>query len=484
MTYVSTRDPERKEYTYSDVLLEGLAPDGGLFVPTEIPTFSIEALRELSQLTYEELFVAIRSRFIGDDISLSQQLHMATHAYGLRKFPARSAYAVTPVQQIDRVRYIQDLSGGPTAAFKDMALQAVGQDMQYVLARDGRTLDILGATSGDTGSAAGEAVIGNSALRLFMLSPQHGPTEFQQAQMALQTVHDNVHHIHYPGTFDDCQAMVKQINADPEFTDLGAMNSINWARIASQIPYYFSGYFQTVGERVGEEVDFVVPTGNFGNVLAGYIAKQMGLPIRNLIVATNENSVLVPLIMNGDYTVPPEVLMTSSPSMDIAVASNYERLFYWLSENDPGLTSEYMAALKMNGTVKLNDYGMKQDAIKSAGFWAGTSTHADRLRRIAELGTQQGGLLIDPHTADAVQVSTAYPRLDMDDEQGRDQVKIVCLSTAKPVKFEATIREALGYVPERTDERFIGLEARAKQAGGFVLLTSMDAVKSYIRSHR
>lgn len=487
MQYVSTRDSSRKKSSYSKVLLDGISADGGLYVPAVIPAFTDEEIVNLSNLTtYEDLFVAVRGRFIGEDMTLSTQIACAKKAFASEKFPYRKAAVVTPLKQIDSSRFIQDLSGGPTAAFKDMALQAIGQDMQAVLSRTNRRLDILGATSGDTGSAAGEAVIGNAALQLFMLSPTKGPTKFQQAQMALQTKYNNVHHIQFPGTFDDCQEIVKHLSTRHEFSSLGAMNSINWSRIASQVPYYFSGYFQAVGSAVGEEVDFVVPTGNFGNVLAGYVAKQMGLPIRTLVIATNENSVLVPLVNEGRYERPDVVHQTSSPSMDISVASNYERLFYWLSGNDAKTTTNYMQRFRETGEVNLGDFSVANDALRIAGFWAGSSSHKARLKWIHELatsGSDASRLLIDPHTADAVEVSEQYIQSVRKNDYG-NTTKVIILSTAKPVKFESTVKEALGYIPDRDDRRFVGIEDRARQSGGLVVCQTLDAVADYIRRNR
>lgn len=479
MKYVSTRDPERKELSYSEVLLEGLAPDGGLFVPTTIPRVRTEELRYLDSLSYTDLFVAIRGLFIGPDLPKIVQEALVERAYTQSKFPNSTRETIVPLFQAGESLYIQDLSDGPTAAFKDQALQAVGQDMQHVLASGSRSLDILGATSGDTGSAAGASLIGNRAMQLFMLSPVHGPTRFQQAQMAVQSEAGNVHHIHIDSDFTFCQDMVKEIVQDPEFADLGAMNSINWARVASQIPYYFSGYLQAVNGNYGEQVDFVVPTGNFGNVLAGYIAKRMGLPIRNLVVATNENNVLAELINRGEYAIPDSVVETTSPSMDIRVASNYERLFYWLTEGSAPITTEYMEAVRHNKRALLADFGVRNAELLSQGFRVRTSSHADRIGAIQRVYAETSRV-IDPHTADAVTAAYDY----MSYHRPEERLKVICLSTARPVKFEDTTKEALGFVPERTDSRFIGIEERAREVGGFALLEDIEQVKAFIRAHR
>lgn len=467
--YISTRDLESQPLIYSDVLLQGLAPDKGLYVPRELPHLSYDALRYLDNMAYPELFAFVKGMFIGDDIGSDDQGDLAWNAYGGDKF---SDPEITPLREVGGLNfYIQELSLGPTAAFKDMALQPLGQDMQHVLAKRGERLTLLGATSGDTGSSAEAAVKGLGSLSLFMLSPEEGMSDFQKAQMGILSG-DNIFNISIPGRFDDCQDIVKAIKQDPEFAGLGAVNSINWGRIASQVPYYVAGYLQAVEGRVGEKVDFVVPTGNFGNVLAGYIAREMGVPIDRLIVATNENNVVHQLIQTGHYDRPAQAKITSSPSMDITVASNYERLVFDLFNGDAEKTRAYMQQFEQTGSVAFSDFGLPNFILEDLGFDSGTSTERDRLNSI-EWAYKHGGGVIDPHTADAITVGR---------RKQFGNKPIVCMSTALPVKFEPTIRKALGFVPER-EERFKRIEEQA--AGGFTLLANdVEVVKDFIRQNR
>lgn len=467
--YTSTRDVTEQKLTYSDVLLQGLAPDRGLYVPTDYPKIDHAALRRLTGVPYIELFTYVKSLFVGDSIDANTQVRLAQAAYGLEKFPHTANGIVTPVHEISSGLYVQQLSLGPTAAFKDMALQPLGQDMQYVLAQRGESLTILGATSGDTGSAAEAAFKGLPGIRLFMLSPEEGMSDFQKAQMGSLTG-DNIFNISIPGRFDDCQDLVKAIKQDPAFAHLGAVNSINWGRVASQVPYYIAGYLQIVGEHIGREVDFVVPTGNFGNVLAGYVARAMGVPIRRLIVATNENDVLNTLIQTGEYSRSPKAHVTSSPSMDITVASNYERLAFDIFNRDPVKTAAYMGQFETTGSVRFTEFGLPDDTLLQAGFDSGTSTAIDRIESI-RWTYRESGMVIDPHTADGITVA----------RRKNDGTPMVCMSTALPVKFEATIEQALGFIPPR-EERFVGLGGRATK--GFVLIDNDAAkLKTFIAQH-
>ncbi|MCA9332622.1 threonine synthase [Candidatus Saccharibacteria bacterium] len=466
---ISTRDPERIEYGYSDALLQGLAPDGGLYVPGAYPTVDEESLRAMSGLDYVDLFTRIKSLYV-DDIPSETQAQLASAAYSKEKFPVPDGNIV-PLTQVDRNFFIQNLSLGPTAAFKDMALQPLGQDMNHALSEREQSLMLLGATSGDTGSAAEAAIKGLGRAGLVMLSPENGMSDFQSAQMS-ELTGGNILNLSVRGNFDACQALVKAIKSDAEFADLGAVNSINWGRIASQIPYYFSGYLHAVDGLIGRPVDFVVPTGNFGNILAGYIAREMGLPIRRLIVATNENSVLNNLIQDGKYQKTPAQI-TTSPSMDISEASNYERLLFDIFEGDALKVRDYMQMFKNTGTVRFEDFDLPYYTLREMGFDSGVSHAATRLESIRWVHAKRG-IVIDPHTADAVTVAS---------RKADEDVPIVCMSTALPVKFESTIESALGFVPEREDPRFIGIEER--EQGGFVVVDDdIDEVKEKIRSFR
>ena len=365
--------------------------------------------------------------------------------------------------------FLQALSNGPTLAFKDIAMQLLGQLFEYELARRGETLNILGATSGDTGSAAEYAMRGKRGIRVFMLSPHGRMSPFQQAQMfSLQD--PNIHNIAIEGVFDDCQDIVKAVSADREFKQrwrIGTVNSINWARLLAQVVYYFAGYFKATRDD-GEPVDFSVPSGNFGNVCAGHVARSMGLPIGRLVVATNENDVLDEFFRTGRYRVRgrAETHETSSPSMDIGKASNFERFVFDLVGRDPRRT----AAL-FDGAIR-DDGGFELTAAEFArigdfGFTSGSSRHADRLATLRDTW-QRFHTMIDPHTADALKVAR---------ERRREGVTMLVMETALPAKFAQTIREALGREPERP-AALAGIEDLPRRCQ--VMAVDAQAVKRYI----
>lgn len=478
--YVSTRDPKQKPYDYNFVLMQGLAPDRGLYVPNNWPKLSEQDFTTMWNLPYIDTLVRVNGLFVGDSIPKEEQLAMANLAFSSEKFPEAIKGNIVPLTEIENGLFVQDLSGGPTAAFKDMALQLLGQHMKHVLGSSGDTLTLLGATSGDTGSAAEAALKGLLGMALIMLSPEKGMTEFQKAQMA-QLSGDNIFNISVRGDFDAAQKMVKDLKEDPEFADLGAVNSINWARVAAQAAYYISGYIQAIemsGAKFGDPVDFVVPTGNFGNVFAGRIAKKLGVPIRNLVVATNENNVLHELIQTGTYRKRGNrAIETTSPSMDITNASNYEReLALDIFPDDPKSVRSYMETFEQTGRVALSEFHLADDTLRKHGFDSGTSTHADRLESIRWTHTKRG-IFIDPHTADGITVARqrrfANPT---------DRTPVVCMSTARPVKFEETMREALGFAPERP-RRFVGIE---KHLFEFATIDAGDlsALAQHVRDHQ
>ena len=471
MSLISTRDATGEQYSYTDALLQGLAPDGGLYVPDAYPTVSTEELIALKGAPYGAIVKLIKEKLVGDTIDSGTLERLIAAAYTNEKFPEVENEQYTPVRRVKDNLYIQNLSLGPTAAFKDMAMQQLGQEMNYELNRRDEELVILGATSGDTGSAAEAALKGLERVKLFMLSPEEGMSPFQKGQMGSLSG-DNIFNISIQGRFDDCQDLVKAIKQEAEFAHLGAVNSINWGRISSQIPYYFSGYLQTAAQ-VGDLVDFVVPSGNFGNVLAGYYAKQMGLPIRHLIVATNENDVLHTLFETGVYTLSP-TQVTSSPSMDISKASNYERLAFDVLGRDPEALASYMKIFNETGTVDIKQYGADHSAFSTLGFKSGHSHHALRLETITSL-YEATGQAVDPHTADGVAVARQH--YDVSEE-----IPMVCMETALPVKFEATLTEALGATLERP-ERFVGMEEYATGEKFMLLPISQSQLESYIRSH-
>jgi len=452
LRYVSTRgggEPQR----FSDILLEGLAPDGGLYVPERYPKADLAAWRGLG---YAQLANAVLAPYM-DDVAGLEALIARTYT--------RAAFGsddIVPVKTLEPGLHLLGLSQGPTLAFKDLALQLLGGLFEQVLRARGRTLNILGATSGDTGSAAEHALRGRERLAVFMLSPYGRMSAFQAAQMyALQDA--NIHNLAVRGTFDDCQDLVKQVNADAAFKTrwrIGAVNSINWARVAAQVVYYFWGYFRAT-QSDAQRVAFAVPSGNFGNILAGYVAREMGLPIERLILATNENDVLDEFFRTGRYRVRRAAQATSSPSMDISKASNFERYVFDLAGRDGARVRALWAQLEQAGEFRLPP---------GPGFASGLSTHADRLATIRMVQTRYG-VTIDPHTADGVKVGLA---------ERPPGVPLVCMETALPAKFAATIREALGREPERPQ----GFESLEKLPQRFELIEPRAAqVRRAIEAH-
>ncbi len=459
MRYVSTRGgtgPQR----FSDILLEGLAPDGGLFVPERFPRADLAAWRGLP---YAELAFEILKLFV-DDIPDLKELVQRT--YSAEIFASEE---ITPLTTLEPGLHILGLSNGPTLAFKDLALQLLGNLFEYELGRRGARLNILGATSGDTGSAGEHALRGKRNIRVFMLSPAGRMTPFQAAQMySLQD--ENIHNLAVEGVFDDCQDIVKAVAADAAFKArhrIGTVNSINWARVAAQVVYYFKGYFAATRSDA-EQVSFAVPSGNFGNIYAGHVAREMGLPVRRLILATNENDVLDEFFRSGRYRVrkAAEVQATSSPSMDISKASNFERYVYDLVGRDAARVRALWRELEAAGAFDLSGSAWFRN-VPETGFVSGKSVHADRLATI-RLVWEKYGVMVDPHTADGIKVGL---------ERREPGVPLVCLETAQPAKFAETIREALGREPARP-EAFRGLEKLPQR---FELVPAdAEAVKRYI----
>ena len=460
MRYVSTRGagaPKR----FSEILLEGLAADGGLYVPETFPKADLAAWRGLA---YPELALRVLSCFIDDMPELETLVRRAYHP---RVFGGEE---VTPLKTLEPGLHLLCLSNGPTLAFKDIALQLLGELFESALERESSTLNILGATSGDTGSAAEYAMRGKRAIRVFMLSPHKRMSAFQSAQMyALQDA--NIHNLAVKGVFDDCQDMVKTVNADAAFKArhrIGAVNSINWARVAAQVVYYFKGYFAAT-KSDDESVSFAVPSGNFGNIYAGYVARAMGLPIKRLILASNENEVLHEFFRTGRYRVRREVQHTTSPSMDISKASNFERYVYDLTGREAARVRDLWRRLDAEGEFDIS-HSPYWPRVAQSGFVSGKSAHADRISTIRNV-YQRYNAIIDPHTADGVKVGLAYR------EPG---VALICLETAQPVKFAKTIRDALGRDPERPAE-FLNLERLPQRYK--LIEPDAAAVKRYIAAH-
>lgn len=453
MRYYSTRDSSGGPgLPFCDILLAGLAPDGGLYLPASYPRIDAARLRAWRRLLADEGYAGLAAAVLAlyiDDIPTEDLAGICRRAYSAETF---GSDAVVGLSDLGDGVLLGHLSSGPTAAFKDMAMQLLGELFAYELTRRDETLTILGATSGDTGSAAEYAMLGKDRLKVFMLTPAGRMSPFQQAQM-FSLDDPRVINIAVDGVFDDCQDLVKAVNADLTFKAqhrIGAVNSINWARLMAQVVYYIALWLQAT-TRDDERVTFAVPSGNFGNICAGHIAREMGLPIEELVLATNENNVLAEFFDTGMYRVRgrSETHETSSPSMDISKASNFERfVFDLLGRDGAAVRNLFAEQLPLMAEFDLSGSDAFAHLRERFGFVAGTSTHADRLATIAA-EHERSGVVIDPHTADAVGVARAL---------ASDLVRpIIALETALPVKFSATIVAALGTDVPRP-ERFVGIE--------------------------
>ncbi len=476
MLYLSTRGhPDRKHFC--EILLEGLAPDGGLYLPERYPQVDAAALARWRGVFnggapggYAALAFEILSLYI-DDIPAADLRALCDKTYTEAVY---GTAAIVPLKPLEEGFYLEALSNGPTLAFKDMAMQLLGHLFEYELARRGEELNILGATSGDTGSAAEYAMRGKKGVRVFMLSPHGRMSPFQQAQM-FSLMDENIHNIAVEGVFDDCQDIVKNVSNDLDFKrkyKIGTVNSINWARLLAQVVYYFAGYFQATGGN-DQRVSFTVPSGNFGNICAGHVARQMGLPIERLVAATNENDVLDEFFRTGTYRVrgSSDTFETSSPSMDISKASNFERFVFDLLGRDGARTKNlFDDELRLHGRFELGTDPLFAQAATRYGFASGKSTHANRLATIKDT-FEHFDVMIDTHTADGVKVAR---------ELRRPGETMVVLETALPIKFADTIREALGRDPHRPAQ-FDGIEALPKRVR--VMQADTVAVKRYVIDH-
>ena len=463
MLYLSTRgDPGRRHFC--EILLEGLAPDGGLYLPEHYPQVD-EATLSTWRATYSDhgyaaLAFEVLSLYI-DDIPAADLKALCDKTYTEAVFGTKD---IVPLKELEDHFYLEALSNGPTLAFKDMAMQLLGNLFEYELARRGETLNILGATSGDTGSAAEYAMRGKKGVRVFMTSPAGRMSPFQQAQM-FSLMDENIHNIAIEGVFDDCQDIVKAVSNDLDFKrryKIGTVNSINWARLLAQVVYYFAGYFQATRSN-SETVSFTVPSGNFGNICAGHVARMMGLPVTTLVAATNENDVLDEFFRTGVYRVrgSADTFETSSPSMDISKASNFERfVFDLLGRDGARIKSLFGDALTRDGRFDLSADPCFKDAATRYGFVSGKSLHADRLATIRDTW-KRFAVMIDTHTADGVKVAR---------EHLKPGEPMIVLETALPIKFAETIVEALGIEPDRP-ARFDDIEALPKR----VRLMAADA---------
>ena len=432
MRYVSTRG-DAPELGFSDVLLAGLASDGGLYVPEHWPTLEQPA----EARTYAERAAEVMLPFVEPDIDEATLTKLCNDAYATFRHPA-----VVPLVQIDHRQWVLELFHGPTLAFKDVALQLVGRMFDHILAQRGERVTIVGATSGDTGSAAINAVAGCEHIDIVILYPLGRTSDVQRRQMT--TVDQpNAHAVAVDGTFDDCQDLVKAMFNDADFrcrNNLSAVNSINWARVMAQVVYYV-----TASETFAEPVTFSVPTGNFGNVLAGWIAREMGAPIRDFIVASNTNDILTRFINDGEMTAR-EVVPTFSPSMDIQVSSNFERLLFEMNGRDGGMTAEQLMRFRSSGRLAVEP---DQRAAYVTGHFRAAAF--DDEATLAEIARVHGatGMLLDPHSATGTAAAAQFGSVEPN--------TIISLATADPAKFPDAVEQATGVrvgLPEHLADLF------------------------------
>jgi len=467
MRYISTRG-DMPPKAFSEVLLSGLASDGGLVMPEVYPKISPVELETWRGLSYSDLAFEILSSFT-DDIPAANLRGIIERTYTPKIFHSKE---IVPLKTLEPGLHILGLSNGPTLAFKDIAMQLLGNLFECVLARTGAELNILGATSGDTGSSAEYAMRGKDRIRVFMLSPQGKMTRFQTAQMfSLQEL--NIFNIAIRGVFDDCQDIVKTVSNDSLFKKkyhIGTVNSINWARIAAQIVYYFKGYFAATHSNT-QQVSFSVPSGNFGNICAGHVAFMMGLPIRRLILATNENDVLNEFFLTGCYRprTTAETQHTSSPSMDISKASNFERFIFDLTGRDAAKVRELWQAVDSGRAIDIAGTPL-WEKIRRSHITSGTSNHEARMSTIRKI-YEKYGVLVDTHTADGLKVGLEYREKD---------VPLICLETALPAKFSESIVEAIGHEPNRP----AGYENLENLPQRYVVMNAdVVAIKTFIAEH-
>ena len=460
MKYCSTRG-KVQGLSFSEAVMMGLADDGGLLLPEEIPVLSKDELQQLSHLPYPELAFQIISRF-ATDIPAADLKDLIDRSYANFEHPQ-----ITPLVKQDDL-YILELFHGPTFAFKDVALQFLGNLFEYLLRNSGQRMNIIGATSGDTGSAAIYGVRGKENINIFILHPKGRVSQIQELQMT--TVTDkNVFNLAIEGTFDDAQSIVKEIFGDLEFKEqhaLGAVNSINWARVLAQVVYYFYACFQVSKETGAEQIDVSVPTGNFGDIFAGYIAKQMGAPINRLILATNSNNILSRCVNSGDYSMA-DVHHSLSPSMDIQIASNFERYLYYLLDCNAEKVVQAMDGFNQNGNL---DFSEEQKQKLKLDF-ASASIDDDETLATISYFYKKAGYILDPHTAVGIAVGKKIRNPDY---------PLVCLATAHPAKFGDAVKKATGIDPD-LPAAFIGLSSRERKV--VTLSADKEQIKNYISAN-
>ncbi|MCB5202970.1 threonine synthase [Neorhizobium sp. T786] len=457
MEYISTRG-EAPALGFRDALMAGLARDGGLYVPREWPTLTKREIRALRGKPYQEVAFEILRRFTGDEIPADSLRSMIDEAYATFRHPA-----VAPLVQTGPNDFILELFHGSTLAFKDVAMQLLARLMDYVLAERGEHATIVGATSGDTGGAAIDAFAGRDRTDIFIFFPKGKVSAVQQRQMTTSTA-SNVHAVAVEGNFDDCQNLVKEMFNDATFRDrvkLSGVNSINWARIMAQVVYYFTAAVSLGGP--DRKISFTVPTGNFGDIFAGYVAKRMGLPIERLVIATNDNDILARTLKTGRYEMR-EVKATTSPSMDIQISSNFERLLFETHGRDASFVRAAMSGLKQSGAFEIQADVLK--AIRRE-FRAGRATEKQVAATIRET-LSETGYLLDPHTATGVFVAK---------KNAKSTSPMVTLATAHPAKFPASVKSACGIEPAlpswladlmTREERFDILPAELKAVENFI----------------
>ena len=461
MDYISTRG-NAPVLDFEGATLAGLASDGGLYVPAEWPRFSESEIAGMAGLPYAELAARVMAPFVGTSLTYERLLELTTQAYG--RFAHK---AVTPMVQLDEQHWVLELFHGPTLAFKDVALQLLGLFFEEFLSRSERNLTIVGATSGDTGSAAIDAVAGRAKVDVFMLHPEGRVSDVQRRQMTT-VLAPNVHNIAINGSFDDAQAMVKRMFNDKDMTDrfaIGAVNSINWARLMAQVVYYFAAAVQLGAPQ--RKVAFSVPTGNFGDVFAGYVAAKMGLPIEKLIVATNVNDILHRALSSGDYS-QGTVTPTAAPSMDIQVSSNFERLLFDLGGRDGAAMAAQMKGFEADKAMQLSN-AQREGA---AALFQSARTDADEMASTIRWAWENCGELIDPHTACGLFAARTA---------GIDAaVPVVTLATAHPAKFPEAVERSTGHrpsLPARVGDLFDREEKCVKLPGDY------DAIAAFVAEH-
>ena len=460
MQYLSTRG-QVKDLTFKEAIMMGLADDGGLLLPAHIPLIPPDELDGLIDLSYPDLAFNILQRFI-DDIPASRLRDLIQRSYATFSVPE-----VTPVIKKGNL-YILELFHGPTLAFKDVALQFLGNLFELILAERKERMNIVGATSGDTGSAAIYGVRGKENINIFILHPHGRVSPIQEKQMTT-VLDNNVYNLAIRGSFDDGQRIVKEIFNDLDFKNehaLGAVNSINWARVLAQVVYYFYAWGQVRKSNNCNDVYFSVPTGNFGDIFAGFIAKEMGLPIRRLILATNANNILTRFVRDGDYSIG-DVVQTWSPSMDIQIASNFERYLYYLHNGDTTAVCNAMETFRQNGRL---DFTAQQRARIADDFLACSVSNEETLATIRDF-YQSTGYCLDPHTA--IGVKAAQTSVE-------GSIPVICLATAHPAKFGEAVHQAIGHDPERPP-CLSGIEARESRCE--VVDADTEVIKAFVKAH-